>query len=501
MLKFKEFTNWLEEVNEARVSEHPDFLYVINSRFENKSPKELIDLTFVNYPIESSSSTKEIIHKGIFYLVSSTTAKKINNIEAEKLLKDRKNTLMKTESETNIYLIVSPRTNVLTQVKESGETTTNVKEGMVIYFYYSNINSVPNEHDARHIVNTLLNDVGSKIPSESLDKGSIDEITNYLNTLQINKKNLSDLIDFWSSANLIKNKLGGNSYIPSRNIIFNSIRTLGSKLTGFQADKWCPGDFYLIDPNVIKEIPNYVDSISKNIQPDSIAKLNLLFRHDFVNKIKEDDPILGSIIAISLKKEQAQGGKAKQFLKSLTQDEKEYNVTKDEQELNTDSLIKAIEDYRKDIADSCKKSITTINLIQDTGYTGNGDESTIRKKFASIKLARKLLADPQSIDDNLLKGVAFGMSLTGINPTFFKVIGSSKGVAKEDKFPAGEMIELMDFGLNNAGSNITIIDRNTNASIIFQLKIRKGEEPTKDIQFTCKPNGNTQATLEIEKSK
>ena len=230
------------------------------------------------------------------------------------------------------------------------------------------------------------------------------------------------------------------------------------------------------------------------------SKLNFLFRNEFGNKITEDDPIIGSIIAISLKQEKAQGGKAKQFMKSLTKDDKEYNVTKDEQKLPTDSLIKAIENYRKVIADSCSKSGITIHLTQDSGYTGDGDEESIRKKYASIKLAHKLLADPDLIDDNLLRGVAFGMSLTGVNPTFFKVIGNTKGVAKEDKFPTGERIELMDDGLNNKGSHITIIDRNSNASIIFRFRIRKStESEDKDIQFTCKPNGNIQATLEIEK--
>ena len=63
------------------------------------------------------------------------------------------------------------------------------------------------------------------------------------------------------------------------------------------------------------------------------------------------------------------------------------------------------------------------------------------------------------------------------------------------------MIELMDSGLNNPNSTITIIDRNSNASVIFQLKVKKGEEDPKEIQISCKPNGNTQATLEIEKSK
>jgi hypothetical protein len=91
------------------------------------------------------------------------------------------------------------------------------------------------------------------------------------------------------------------------------------------------------------------------------------------------------------------------------------------------------------------------------------------------------------------------MSLTGINPTFFKVVGNPKGIAKFEKFPNGDMIYLMDGGLNNKNSNIEIIDLNSNTSISFKLKIKKGEEE-KFIHLKCKPNGNTQSTLEIEKS-
>jgi hypothetical protein len=250
---------------------------------------------------------------------------------------------------------------------------------------------------------------------------------------------------------------------------------------------------------VIKEIPNYIKEIYGNIQEDSIERLNLLFRPELESKITEETPVIGSIIAISLKKEEAQGGKAKQFMKSLTKDEKEYNVTKEEQELPVNDLISAIETYRKNIKSSCEKSQVTIELNQETGYTGDGNEDNIRKKFASIKLTHRLLADPSTIDDNLLKSVGFGMSLTGLNPTFFKVTGNSKGVAKYEKFTAKELITLEDGGLGNKDSIIKIKDLNSNTSVVFNLRIRKGEELPKDVQFVCRPNGNVQSTLEIEK--
>ena len=497
MLKFKDFVKSIE-INESNVWRHKTNSYRITPKHVRKFPKELHDFTFIwtDEDINTLSSPK-------FYFIHTKSAgdvREISKQEAEKELKrNPKISLMKTEMDSNSYLIVEPDTDLLSKIKGSVETSTNIKEGMVVYFYYSDVNNIPNTNNFKLIIDHLLNDVQGKIPEESLDKKVIEEINNYLSNLPMDKKTLGDLIDCWSSADLIKNRLSGNSYIVSRNKIFNDIRNLGSKLTGFQSDKWCPGDIYLIDPSVIKDIPNYIKEIYSNVQPDSIERLNLLFRNEFENKITEEDPIIGSIIAISLKKEEAQGGKAKQFMKSLTKDDKEYNVTKAEQELPVDDLISSIETYRKNIKSSCEKSEVTIELTQETGYTGDGNEENIRKKFASIKLANKLLADPSTIDDNLLKSVGFGMSLTGLNPTFFKVTGNTKGVAKYDKFPAKELITLEDGGLGHKDSIIKIKDVNSNSSIVFNIKIRKGEEEPKDVQFVCRPNGNTQATLEIEK--
>lgn len=496
MLKFKEFCNWLIDVNEANVWRNQSASYIIHPKYDSKVPSELNGLNY----IWTDDDVNTLPNPRIFLIPRSGKIVGLTVKEASNLLKAPKNSLMKTETDSNVYLVVVPDTQFLIQTKRSGETTTNVKEGMVVLFYYSSVNIAPNQNNERKIISVLLNELDS-IPSQSLDSKTIEEIREYLTNLASNKKTVEDLNDFWSSAALLKNRLGGNSYIVSRSGVFNQIRDLGSKLTGYQADKWCPGDIYLINPSAIDSIPGYLKEIQKNIQPDSIEKLNLLFAHELTSRITEEDPLFGSIIAISLKKEKAQAGKAKQFLKSLTKDETEYNVTKDELGKSNEELISAIESYRQTIAKSCAQSVTTINLIQETGYTGNGNRDKIQSKFASVKLATKLLSDPSKIDDNLLRGVAFGMSLTGVNPTFFKVIGSAKGSAKLEKYPAGEMIFLMDAGLENPESKIEVKDLNTNTSVIFTLNVRKGEEPPKFIQFTCKSNGNTQATLEIEKSK
>lgn len=494
LLKYQDFVENL--LNEANVWRNQDALYVIHPNVSTKVPDELLEYSYV----WTGQTVDQLVNPRFFMVPKYGKIEPISAESAKTVLKGPKTSIMKTEEDSNIYLVVLPDTKFLIQTKKSGETTTNVKEGMVVLFYQSSINSIPSLGNERGIINLLLKELDS-VSTQSIDKKTIGEIREYLTKLAPDRKTLENLIDFWSCADILKNRLGGNSYIVSRSGIFNEIRELGSRITGFQADKWCPGDIYLVNPKTINLIPGYLKEIKSNIQPDSIEKLNQLFAHELNSDLREGNSPEGSIIAISLKKEKAQAGKAKQFLKSLTKDEREYNITKEDLSMSQEDMISAIEKYRDQIHKSCKQSITTVNLIQDRGFTGGGNPDKIQQKLASIKLAAKLLEDPQMIDDNVIKSVAFGMSLTGVNPTFFKIIGSGKGVAKYDKYPAGEMIYLMDGGMGNPESVIDIKDLNTNSSIIFNLRIRKGEEEPKDIQFTCKPNGNTQSTLEIEKIK
>ena len=60
MLKFKEFTNWLDEVNEANVWRNRSASYITHPKFESKVPSELVELTFnwTDDDIETLSAPK-----------------------------------------------------------------------------------------------------------------------------------------------------------------------------------------------------------------------------------------------------------------------------------------------------------------------------------------------------------------------------------------------------------------------------------------------------------
>ena len=62
----------------------------------------------------------------------------------------------------------------------------------------------------------------------------------------------------------------------------------------------------------------------------------------------------------------------------------------------------------------------------------------LRKKYASLKLVEFLFsnADPGELDDIIVGAIGFGLSLAGVNPTFFKVVGNTKGepIKSPEKF-------------------------------------------------------------------
>lgn len=480
MLKYSDFVDAILEGNMWR---HLDVSYKFNDN--GKKSKLLSNLSDISLSHSTDTSFGE---SDIFYLKGQSVTK-INPKEATELLKSNKTVLFKSDANDESYFIADGDIKTVVQIND--KTTTGVKEGLVIYFYYSNINEIPTNTNISNIIKSLLN-----LSVDYIDNKTNKEIKEWLNNFKISKKNIDYMVDFWSSAQAIKNNIGPN-HMLIRTGLFDEIRSLGSKITRLPADKWNPGDIYAIDKSRLSIINSHIKSINPNL-PDAIGQLNLIFSDTFSFSTGENEAE-GTVVAISLKQEKALAGKAKEFLKSLTDTQSEYNLTKEELDLfdtDKEELIKRINSYRKDISSLVKKAETTIILQQDNDFKSNND--SILKKYASIKLAHFLVRDPRKMDENIIKACGFGMSLVEVNPTFFKCIGSTKGVAKIDKFSAGQTITLLYDGLKSKGSEITIIDLNSNAAIKFLFKIRKGED-NKFVQLTCKPNGNTQATLEIEK--
>ena len=89
------------------------------------------------------------------------------------------------------------------------------------------------------------------------------------------------------------------------------------------------------------------------------------------------------------------------------------------------------------------------------------------------------------------------MSLTDVNPGFFKIIGNSSGTnATVESYPQGTNIVL--YNKEGDYKDIKILDTDSYGGVRILFHILKRGKPH-FVQISARNNGNTQGTLEIEK--
>lgn len=485
------------DLTEARVFHHPDWAYVPNDAYAS----QFADLGFDIEELNSKpfNHTDDRPTQGRFILVKGTSkVREITPEEAQTVMQQDKTVVLQSDAYEGVYIIAQGDVNGLTQAKDDTATDTNVKEGLVMLFYHADIVSMPTEETFGEVVAELVKVLDS-MPETSLDSLTSTKLTNFLKVITNvkPKKGAKILTDFWSSAANIKSGYKADQYPSVRTGLFDRIRSLASKFTGLWADKWCPGDIYLINTAKVGAIEERLSQLEKDMPEDGIGLINGMFIDVWGSNGERPDQ---GIVAISLKAEKAQAGKAKQYLQLLTRQDLTYNVAKEEFDLDIQAIADRVTEYREMIKKLVQQANINIELDQDSN-AASIDEKRLREKFASLKLTYYLLGERgEEIDDNLLGAVAFGMSLSGVNPTFWKVIGSTKGDAKRIENPAKSTLSLLDGGLDSMESTITIRDKDSNNNIKFEMKVRKGEEDHFVI-LNARSNGGKQATLEIVKDQ
>ena len=92
------------------------------------------------------------------------------------------------------------------------------------------------------------------------------------------------------------------------------------------------------------------------------------------------------------------------------------------------------------------------------------------------------------------------MSITDVNPTFFKLIGKSSGAIASipERTPAGATAQL------TPGTKITIEDKDSYGGLKIKVSvdILEGSEvyAQYDLELVMRSNGNKNNTIEIQKS-
>jgi hypothetical protein len=382
-------------------------------------------------------------------------------------------------------------------VKGSGgkfTTDTNIKEGLVVLLYNSSITKPFTKENFKENFDKLNNVSFEGISTiEKQLKSYLNIYSEDLEGALNSKAALDSLNDPLSSALTIKKAYPDKKLI--RDGAFNTIRKLASQVTKIEPDKWNPGDVYLeiSEP----EIPS-LESLQKD--PTPWAKLNALF----VNNWGEAN---APLVSISLKQERAQAGKAKGFLQKFSPSkiegtQQEYNLTPEEMEFTPEQYNNGI----NNIKEKFKSRFAEGNPSVEYKFDKNPSQpNQLRAKYSAYKSLDYLLDNFKQEENtsatSALAGLAaYGMSVSGVNPTFFKVTGNSSGnPTTPTKFPAGASARL------TPKTKIVIEDRPTNGeiSISISIDIMEGNEvkDTKKLIVVARNNGGKQGTIDLKPGK
>ena len=174
-------------------------------------------------------------------------------------------------------------------------------------------------------------------------------------------------------------------------------------------------------------------------------------------------------------------------------------VTKDEINFNNQEYISGIKQLRSSIS---KLIGNNPNIEYNVEGEDLKDETRfLRGKYAALKSIEFLFKQfpTEKVDEAIVSLVGFALSLTKVNPTFFKVTGQKTGSpGKVDKFERGQNVIL--YNVDGDYEPIKITDSSTFGGLKIDFKIEKGGKPY-SVSINARNNGNTQGTLEVQKIK
>ena len=464
-----------EIVGKDIILENQDLISLIKSNIKDygdleTSGKTTITLTFSNIPNRGASS--DSIRNDVYDELKTL-------VDKEESLSDyRKEQGGSSLGRAVVKFNGKDYKLVVKGASSDTSSDTDVKEALVSLFYITNIDSPFNKENYENRINSLIEIAEKGIPGET--SNSSQKVVSYLSaTVDDNKNgNITFINQPLSSALAIKDRYPGQKLI--RTGLFDSIRSKAQSLTGLPADKWCPGDLYVqLGPVNLSE-------------DDNIELINNLFNDEWGGDSKP-------LTAVSLKQADAQGGKAKALLNKYASAKSDYNLTKDEIALDNQGYIDGIKKLRDSISKlvggnpNIKYDIENSELKNETRF--------LRGKFAALKSIEFLFRqfNTDEVDEAIVALVGFALSLTGVNPTFFKVTGQKTGTPGEvDKFERGQNVIL--YNIDGDYEPIKIEDTSSFGGLKINFKIEKGGQPYA-VSINARNNGNTQGTLEVQKIK
>jgi len=413
-----------------------------------------------------------------------------------------------------------------------GTETPEMKEGLASYFAIAGPDSwMPAEEKIKNngseILNLHMQMIDAKyfgVKSASLTSSAID----HLNNNQITDKKEKSL--FLQAISVAKTMSTFGKNIVDRGVLFEKIRKAALDITKLsKPDKWNPADLYVYDAGAEIIIEQIVDSSTKNN-----AIVSILDADDKIIQIGLNSLFEGSspiIHALSLKEESSFSGRATSFLKirnvSGTQLSKSVFKIPDEEieilKVYQDRIIPGAKEKiliyeakylkrKEDFVDTLMRNPEyKINEVKDirssTQKQFKNDEhklGNLIRKANCFEFMTSFLNDFENLKhvnqsmsaytNPMLALTAYGVSLSGFNPTFKKITASSTGNETMPVIFAGRDSLRME------SKSVTINDTPTKAGFIFSFVTKMGEKEYKaalDIRF----DGDVSISIIVEDFK
>ena len=466
-----------EIVGKKIILENQDLVSLIKANIKDygdltSSGKTTLKLTFSDIP--STGNQSKNLRNDAYRELESLVDKE------ESLSNYRKETGGSSLGSAKVNFNGKDYTLIIKGTPGEDSADTDVKEALVSLFYVTNIDTPFTKENYDERVNQLIPIVEKGIPGES--SNASNKVLIYLKSTDSSKNKYIKFINQpFSSALAIKEAYPGEKLI--RDGLFTQAKSLGQQLSGYPSDKHNPGDLF-------------VDLGGANFDNiETLESLNDLFVDSWGGKTNERGE-KASFVSISLKQEEAQGGKAKALLQKYTKVKSDYNLSKEEQKYTPDEFREGIKDLRSKVQSLVGDNDNIIYNFKE----GNLEDKRVQGKYAALKAIEFLfrIFPNQKVDDAVVALAGFALSLTGVNPTFFKLKGKSDGSpASVETFKRGENIDLYD-DTNNNLDPIIIEDTPEFGGLKIKFLIKKGGE-IYSVAINARNNGNTQGTLEIQK--
>jgi hypothetical protein len=345
---------------------------------------------------------------------------------------------------------------------------------------------------------------------------------NYLKRLveSGNKKNMTAFKAYATTVN--QNMSHGNTFAAffesntnfyvERDTLFERIRKVGSEISGYAKDKWCPGDIYFIRNGSESEIEKRLTLATKQSSDNkeqALSTINSLFSDRYLENVDKSTPI----VAVSLKMAAAQAGKLKSGFDEYADAPKDYS-------LDNEELSFKVEDFRNKIKEFTDK-LKPITTSQDVDIKWEfinpdtiQDFETLKFKYAAYKAVYFILTKiaenrVKDFDEAIVSLTAFGLGMINrsksfvgnVNPPFFKVVANKDGSYKKPTlFKGGTPIGLVNLENPNSKPIIVISDKPTFKGLSMSFGLIIGSENF-DMIISFRPNGASKRQITIELTK